>query len=90
MKLQLNVTMNKEAIEKFWDEYPIYRTFDHNAKLPPYEACVVREMSTAVKFDGIGLVTAATLVLEPRRALTEAFHDVEEALYAICKGVDRA
>ena len=85
MKIQFTITVNKEAIEKFWNEHPALRLLDHSAKLPCYEACVVREMSAAVEFDGIGFVTGATLMVEPRRALTEAFHDVQEALYNICK-----
>ena len=60
MKLQLNVTVNKEAIEKFWDEHPNLRALDHAAKLPSYEACVVREMSAAVEYDSIGFVTGVT------------------------------
>ena len=85
MKFQIEVNASEKDIEQLWDEHPNLRALDHAAKLPPYEACIVREMSAAVEFDSIGFVTAATLVLEPRRAVVEAFRDVEEALYNICK-----
>ena len=64
MKLQFEITLNEKRIERFWQEHPNLRTLDSESKLPSYEACIVREMSAAVEFDGIGYVTGTTLVTE--------------------------
>ena len=62
MKLLLDITPSTEDIDTFWKEHPDLRALDHAAKLPPYVACIVREMNAAVEYDDIAYVIEATLL----------------------------
>ena len=65
MKLQLDITISKEAIEAFWEEHSYLRALDHKSLVHnPYDACIIREVAASLEWEDIGHVNEAMLVEE--------------------------